>query len=148
MKRGFRSTVASLVEELDGFRVEIDPERERADVVLARPPLNIVRMPQREQIRLVFEELDRDADVRIVVLRAEGEHFSSGGEIPGFLERSPEHVSELGPQRGRAGALPQAGRRGRPRLLLRGRLRAVARVRLPDRVRDRRRRAPGAAASA
>ncbi len=95
MRRGFRSTVASLVEELDGFRVEIDPERERADVVLARPPLNIVRMPQREQLRLVFEELDRDADVRIVVLRAEGEHFSSGGEIPGFLERSPEHVSEL-----------------------------------------------------
>ena len=95
MGRGFRSTVASLVEELDGFRVEIDPERERADVVLARPPLNVVRMPQRDQLRLVFEELDRDADVRIVVLRAEGEHFSSGGEIPGFLERSPEHVSEL-----------------------------------------------------
>ena len=94
-KRGFRSTVAGLVEKLDGFRVEIDPERERADVVLARPPLNVVRMPQREQLRLVFEELDRDADVRIVVLRAEGEHFSSGGEIPGFLERSPEHVSEL-----------------------------------------------------
>ena len=95
MTRTFRSTVASVVETLDGFRVEIDPKRERADVVLARPPLNIVRMPQREQLRLVFEELDRDADVRVVVLRAEGENFSSGGEIPGFLERSPEHVSEL-----------------------------------------------------
>ena len=95
MTKAFRSTVASIVDELDGFRVEIDPERERADVVLARPPLNIVRMPQRDQLRLVFEELDRDEDVRIVVLRSEGEHFSSGGEIPGFLERSPEHVSEL-----------------------------------------------------
>ena len=95
MKRAFRSTVASVVERLDGFRVEIDTERERADVVLHRPPLNIVRMPEREQLRVVFEELDRDAEVRVVVLRAEGEHFSSGGEIPGFLERSPEHVSEL-----------------------------------------------------
>ena len=95
MTKAFRSTVASIVEKLDGFRVEIDPARERADVVLARSPLNIVRMPQRDQLRLVFEELDRDEDVRIIVLRSEGEHFSSGGEIPGFLERSPEHVSEL-----------------------------------------------------
>ncbi|HEY4859212.1 MAG TPA: enoyl-CoA hydratase/isomerase family protein, partial [Xanthobacteraceae bacterium] len=31
---------------LDGFRVEIDPERERADIVLDRPPFNIVSMPQ------------------------------------------------------------------------------------------------------
>jgi 2-oxoglutaroyl-CoA hydrolase len=29
------------------------------------------------------------------VLRAEGEHFSSGGDIKGFLEASPEHVSQL-----------------------------------------------------
>src|SRR5438552_6711961 len=31
-----------LLENLDGFRVEIDPGRERADVVLDRPPFNIV----------------------------------------------------------------------------------------------------------
>ncbi len=95
MTRDFRSTVAELVRELDGFHVEIDPERERADIVLDRPPLNIVRMPQRDQLRVVFEELDRDPEVRVIVVRAKGEHFSSGGEIPGFLERSPEHVSEL-----------------------------------------------------
>ena len=29
------------------------------------------------------------------MLRAEGEHFSSGGNIGGFLEASPEHVSKL-----------------------------------------------------
>ena len=29
---------------LDGFRVEIDPERERADVILDRPPLNVIEM--------------------------------------------------------------------------------------------------------
>ena len=27
--------------ELDGFRVEIDPARERGDIVLGRPPLNV-----------------------------------------------------------------------------------------------------------
>jgi len=81
--------------ELDGFRVEIDPEHERADVVLDRPPLNVISMPQRDQLRLVFEALDEDARVRIIVLRAVGEHFSSGGNIKGFIEASPEHVSKL-----------------------------------------------------
>jgi 2-oxoglutaroyl-CoA hydrolase len=80
---------------LDGFRVEIDHERERADVILDRPPFNIIEMPQREQLRLVFEAIDEDPRVRIVVLRAAGEHFSSGGNIRGFLEASPEHVSRL-----------------------------------------------------
>jgi 2-oxoglutaroyl-CoA hydrolase len=80
---------------LDGFRVEIDAARARADVVLDRPPLNIVSMPQRDQLRLVFETLDADARVRAIVLRAAGEHFSSGGDIKGFLQASPEHVSKL-----------------------------------------------------
>ena len=80
---------------LDGFRVEIDPERERADIVLDRPPFNIVSMPQRDQLRLVFEALDEDTRIRIVVLRAAGAHFSSGGNIKGFLEATPEHVSRL-----------------------------------------------------
>jgi 2-oxoglutaroyl-CoA hydrolase len=80
---------------LDGFRVEIDAARERADIILDRPPFNIVSMPQRDQLRLVFEALDDDARVRIVVLRATGEHFSSGGNIKGFLEALPEHVSKL-----------------------------------------------------
>jgi 2-oxoglutaroyl-CoA hydrolase len=79
----------------DGFRVEIDLERERADIILDRPPFNIVSMPQRDQLRLVFEALDQDARVRVIVLRAVGEHFSSGGNIKGFMEASPEHVSKL-----------------------------------------------------
>jgi len=85
----------TLLDELDGFRVDIDVERERADIVLDRPPYNIIRMPQRDQLRLVFESLDADGRVRVIVLRAEGEHFSSGGDIGGFLEASPEHVSKL-----------------------------------------------------
>jgi 2-oxoglutaroyl-CoA hydrolase len=80
---------------LDGFRVEIDAARERADIILARPPMNTISMPQRDQLRQVFEALDDNAAVRVIVLRAEGEHFSSGGFIRGFLEASPEHVSRL-----------------------------------------------------
>ena len=85
----------TLLEKLDGFRVEIDAARERADIVLERPPYNIISMPQRDQLRLVFESLEENPAVRVIVLRAEGEHFSSGGDIKGFLEASPEHVSKL-----------------------------------------------------
>jgi 2-oxoglutaroyl-CoA hydrolase len=83
------------LDNLDGFRVEMDAARERADIVLDRPPMNTISMPQRDQIRRVFEALDEDGRVRVIVLRAIGEHFSSGGYIRGFLEASPEHVSKL-----------------------------------------------------
>ena len=84
-----------LLEQLDGFRVEVDAAAQRADIVLDRPPFNIVSMLQREQLRLVFEALDEDERVRVIVLRGSGAHFSSGGDIKGFLESSPEHVSKL-----------------------------------------------------
>jgi 2-oxoglutaroyl-CoA hydrolase len=89
------SDLAALVKQLDGFRVEIDEARERADIVLDRPPLNVIFMPQRDHLRLAFEALDRDNRVRVIVLRGAGEHFSSGGRIAGFMEASPEHVSQL-----------------------------------------------------
>src|SRR5205085_10141272 len=85
----------SRLQNLDGFRVEIAAERERADIILGRPPFNTISMPQRDQLRAVFEALDEDTRVRIIVLRSVGEHFSSGGFIRGFMEASPEHVSKL-----------------------------------------------------
>lgn len=81
--------------KLDGFHVEIDEGNERADIILNRPPYNIVSMPQRDQLRIVFETLDEDARVRVIVVRAIGEHFSSGGNIGGFMEATPEKVSKL-----------------------------------------------------
>src|SRR6201994_3301718 len=81
--------------KLDGFQVEIDEAKERADIVLNRPPLNVVSMPERDQLRLVFETLDEDARVRVIVVRSVGEHFSSGGNIGGFMEATPEKVSQL-----------------------------------------------------
>ena len=84
-----------LLDRLDGFRVEVDEACQRGDVILDRPPLNVVTMPQRDQLRAAFEALDAHRDVRVIVLRAIGEHFSSGGDIKGFLEASPETVAKL-----------------------------------------------------
>jgi 2-oxoglutaroyl-CoA hydrolase len=85
----------ALLQDLDGFSIEIDAGRERADIILHRPPLNVISMHARDQLRAAFEALDEDDRVRVIVVRAKGEHFSSGGDIKGFLEASPEHVSKL-----------------------------------------------------
>ena len=95
MSRNSYTIAPSIPSDLDGFRVVIDAPGERADIILERPPLNIISMRQRDQLRAVFEALDADESVRVIVLRATGEHFSSGGEIKGFLEAAPEHVSKL-----------------------------------------------------
>ena len=79
----------------DGFRVEVDRAAARADVVLDRPPLNVVTMPERAQLADAFAALDADDAVRVIVLRGEGANFSSGGDIPGFMRRSPEQLSDL-----------------------------------------------------
>jgi 2-oxoglutaroyl-CoA hydrolase len=89
------SSTEARLENLDGFRVETDAARERADIILDRQPYNVIMMPQRDQLRRVFEALDKDERVRIIVLRSIGKHFSSGGYIKGFMEASPEHVSKL-----------------------------------------------------
>mgnify|MGYP003129593035 FL=1 len=81
--------------DLDGFRIDIDAAKERADIVLDRPPFNVVTMPQRDQLRKAFEALDARDEVRVIVVCAEGENFSSGGYIKGFVEASPETVSKL-----------------------------------------------------
>lgn len=80
---------------LDGFRVEIDAAAGRGDIILDRPPYNVIEMPQRDQLRRVFEALDEHEEVRVIVLRSVGKHFSSGGYIKGFMDASPEHVSKL-----------------------------------------------------
>jgi 2-oxoglutaroyl-CoA hydrolase len=79
----------------DGFWVEIDGAQKRGDIILDRGDYNTINMGQRDELRAAFEALDRDERVRVIVLRAVGKHFSSGGYIRGFLEASPEHVSKL-----------------------------------------------------
>lgn len=82
--------------EHDGFRVERDAERGVATITLDVPgKFNRVSMAARDELRGVFEELDRDDAVRFVVLAGEGEAFTAGGDIPGFLQRSAWDVSRL-----------------------------------------------------
>ena len=47
--------------QLDGFRVEIDLERERADVILDRPPFNIISATLPHFEILVFPNVSTDS---------------------------------------------------------------------------------------
>jgi len=87
--------MTDLYSNLDGFTVKIDSEQKRGDIILDRGEYNTISMVQRDQLKAVFEALDADDRVRVIVVRAVGKHFSSGGYIMGFLEASPEHVSKL-----------------------------------------------------
>jgi 2-oxoglutaroyl-CoA hydrolase len=78
----------------DGFRV--DREGAVARITLDVPgKLNRVSMAARDQLSAVFAELDADEGIRFVVLAVDGGEFTAGGDIAGFLERSPWQVSQL-----------------------------------------------------
>ena len=81
----------------DGFRVERDGTRGVVTITLDVPEkMNRVSMKAREQLAALFEELGPDEAVRAVVLTGAGERaFTAGGDIPGFLEKDPEHLSRL-----------------------------------------------------
>lgn len=83
--------------EYDGFRVERDESRRTATITLDVPgKMNRVSMTAREELAAVFGELGRDDGIRVVVLTGAGDKgFTAGGDIQGFLERDPEHVSRL-----------------------------------------------------
>src|SRR5437870_5331538 len=78
----------------DGFRVEREGDVARITLDV-HGKLNRVSMPARAELRGVFEELDGDAEVRFVVLAGAGGAFTAGGDIAGFLEKSPWEVSRL-----------------------------------------------------
>jgi 2-oxoglutaroyl-CoA hydrolase len=83
--------------EYDGFGVERDGSRGVATITLDVPEkMNRVSMNARDQLAGVFAELGADDATRVIVVTSAGDRaFTAGGDIPGFLERSPEHLSWL-----------------------------------------------------
>ncbi len=82
--------------EFDGFRVDREDEQGVATITLDVPgKLNRVSMLARDQLSALLAELDADESIRFVVLAGAGEQFTAGGDIAGFLTRSPWAVSQL-----------------------------------------------------
>jgi enoyl-CoA hydratase/carnithine racemase len=69
MERDYAARRAEVLKDLDGLRVEVDADTRVGTLVLDRPPLNVISYRGREQIRAIIEELDRDDEVAVVVIR-------------------------------------------------------------------------------
>ena len=85
------------VKQYDHIRVEKNPEKKTATIVFDRPEkMNFISMLARSQFSQIFDELNKDHDVRVIILKGEGDKaFSAGGNIPEFLEVHQEELSHL-----------------------------------------------------
>jgi 2-oxoglutaroyl-CoA hydrolase len=84
------------VTDLDGFRISRDDDRGVATITLDVPgKFNRVSMLARDQLAESFRGFDADDAIRFVLLEGAGGNFTAGGDIPGFLTRSPWEISQL-----------------------------------------------------
>ncbi|MFC4767739.1 enoyl-CoA hydratase/isomerase family protein [Effusibacillus consociatus] len=85
------------VNEWDHLRVEKNPARKTATIILDRPEkMNNLSYIARFHLNQIFEMLNKDDEVRVIILKGEGtQAFTSGGNIAQFMERHPEELSLL-----------------------------------------------------
>ena len=77
-------------------RLERSHDGRVAEVTLSHGRYTVITWEMRQLMAERFAEIDRDHDVRVVVIRSDGEHFSSGGDIAGFMEVDPVDFTDLG----------------------------------------------------
>lgn len=83
---------------LTGGEIRLDRRHDGrvAYLTLDHGKYNIITWETRRVMADRFAEIDADPDVQVVVIQAAGEHFSSGGDIAGFLEVDPVDFTDLG----------------------------------------------------
>jgi 2-oxoglutaroyl-CoA hydrolase len=65
-------------------------------LTLSHGKYTVITWEMRQLVAERFAQLDADDQVRVVVVRSDGEHFSSGGDIAGFMEVDPIDFTDLG----------------------------------------------------
>ena len=84
---------------LTGGEVRFEREHDGrvAALTLSRPgKLNSITWEMRRRMLEHFQQIDHDSEIQLVVIRGEGEAFSPGGDIPGFMEVEPRDFLDLG----------------------------------------------------
>ncbi|MDQ0246265.1 2-oxoglutaroyl-CoA hydrolase [Bacillus fengqiuensis] len=81
----------------DHIRVEKNVEKQTATIVFDRPEkMNYISMLGRDQLPGIFDALNQDDEVRVIILKGEGDVcFSAGGSIPEFMATHQEKLSHL-----------------------------------------------------
>lgn len=78
------------------IRLERSHDGSVANLTLNHGRFNVITWETRQVMADRFAEIDADRDIKLVVIRAEGEHFTSGGDIAGFMEVDPVDLTDLG----------------------------------------------------
>jgi 2-oxoglutaroyl-CoA hydrolase len=67
-----------------------------AYLTLSHGKYTVITWQMRQLVAQRFAEIDADDEIRVVVVRSDGEHFTSGGDIAGFMEVEPFDFTDLG----------------------------------------------------
>jgi 2-oxoglutaroyl-CoA hydrolase len=83
---------------LTGGEIRLDRTHDGAvaELTLSNGRFTIITWEMRQLMAERFAEIDADPEIRVVVIKSDGEHFSSGGDIPGFMEVDPVDFTDLG----------------------------------------------------
>jgi 2-oxoglutaroyl-CoA hydrolase len=83
---------------LTGGEIRLDRSHDGrvANLTIDHGRYNVITMETRQTMQERFTEIDRDPRIQVVVIRGEGEHFTSGGDIAGFMEVEPIELTDLG----------------------------------------------------
>jgi 2-oxoglutaroyl-CoA hydrolase len=81
---------------LTGGQIGVTIDGPVATLTLSNGPHTVITWQMRQQMAEQFAQIDANEAVRVVVIRSAGEHFSSGGDIAGFMEVDPVDFTDLG----------------------------------------------------
>jgi 2-oxoglutaroyl-CoA hydrolase len=81
---------------LTGGEIGVTIDGPVATLTLSNGPYTVITWQMRQLMAERFAGIDADDQVQVVVIRSAGEHFSSGGDIAGFLEVDPVDFTDLG----------------------------------------------------
>jgi len=73
-------------------QILFEKENGVATLTLNRPPLNILNIAMMREMNEALEELQRDADTKVLVITSQGKAFSSGVDIK---DHTPDKVEEM-----------------------------------------------------
>ncbi len=68
-----------------------------AEVVINRPPLNLITLEMRRDLGRIVNELEQDSNVRVIIFEGSGDRaFSAGGDVTEFLNTTPNDLIDWG----------------------------------------------------
>jgi enoyl-CoA hydratase len=73
----------------------VNKENRIAVVAVNNPPANALNQPTLKELRSILDELESDAEVKVIVLTGEGRFFIAGADIKEFTQLTPTEAEAL-----------------------------------------------------